>query len=191
MMRDLTRDNFGLLIAYVLPGFVALWGGAYHVEAVRPWLRSTPADAPTIGGFLYATLASTTLGLIISGVRWAVIDRLLARGGVRPPRLDFERFAERLAAYDFLVAQHYRYYQFYANMLVALAWTYLARLASLPAWPGREAWLSLGFVLVEVVLFLGSRDALSKYYDRTAALLRSRRKGGGRREARRPRADAL
>ena len=70
-MRDLTRDNFGLLIAYLLPGFVALWGAAYHVEAVQSWLRSTAPDAPTIGGFLYATLASTALGLVISAVRWA------------------------------------------------------------------------------------------------------------------------
>ena len=67
-MRDLTRDNFGLLIAYVLPGFVTLWGAAYHIEAVRPWLQSTAPDAPTIGGFLYATLASTALGLIVVAV---------------------------------------------------------------------------------------------------------------------------
>ena len=80
-MRDLTRDNFGLLIAYVLPGFVALWGGSYHVEAVRPWLNATPSDAPTVGGFLYTTLASTTLGLTISGMRWAVVDRVLAGPG--------------------------------------------------------------------------------------------------------------
>jgi hypothetical protein len=124
-MRDLTRDNFGLLIAYVLPGFVALWGGSYHVEAVRPWLQATPKDAPTVGGFLYTTLASTTLGLVISGVRWAVVDQLLARTGIRQPRWDFELFAERLTAYEILVVNHYRYYQFYANMLVALAWTYV------------------------------------------------------------------
>lgn len=176
-MRDLTRDNFGLLMAYVLPGFVALGGAAYHVDAVRPWLQSTPADAPTVGGFLYATLASTTLGLIISGVRWAVIDRVLARTGVRQPAWDFHLFAERLAAYEVLVANHYRYYQFYANMLVSLARAYGSRMTAMPSWPGREAWVGVGFAFIEVVLFVAARDALGKYYARTGALLRAKRTG--------------
>jgi hypothetical protein len=177
-MRDITRDNFGLLIAYLLPGFVALWGAAYHVEAVRSWLRSTPPDAPTVGGFLYATLASTALGLVISAVRWAVIDRILARLGVRQPQWDFDQFSERLAAYEVLVAHHYRYYQFYANLLVALLGTYLSRLLVLKTWQGREAWIALGFLLVEAVLFAGAWDTLRKYYLRTGALLGAKCTGG-------------
>jgi hypothetical protein len=178
-MRDITRDNFGLLIAYLLPGFVALWGAAYHVEAVQSWLRSTPPDAPTVGGFLYATLASTALGLVLSAVRWAVIDRILARLGVRQPNWDFDQFSERLAAYELLVAHHYRYYQFYANLLVALLCTYLSRLLVLKTWHGREAWLALGLLLVEGVLFVGAWDTLRKYYVRTGALLGAKPTGGG------------
>ena len=176
-MQDLTRDNFGLLIAYLLPGFVALWGAAYHVEVVRSWLESTPPDAPSIGGFLYVTLASTALGLIVSAARWAVVDRLFARLGVRQPAWDFDLFTERLAAYEVLVSYHYRYYQFYANMLVALASTYLSRLLAAPAWGGREAWIAVGFLLVEAVLLAGSLDTLRKYYARTGALLGSKPAG--------------
>ena len=170
-MRDLTRDNFGLLVAYVLPGFITLWGAAYHIEAVRSWLRSTAPDAPTVGGFLYATLASTALGLVVSAVRWAVIDRLLAGFGLRQPAWDFGLFAERLAAYEVLVSNHYRYYQFYANMLVALAISYVSRLLAVRTWDCREGWLVIGFILVEALLFAGAWDTLHKYYARTDALL--------------------
>jgi uncharacterized membrane protein YgcG len=183
-VRELKRDNFGLLIAYLLPGSVALWGASYHVVVVRDWLTTAPAEGPSIGGFLHATLASTALGLVISAVRWALIDRLLARAGVRQPAWDFELFAERLAAYEWLVANHYRYYQFYANMLVALACAYVARLAAIGDFGRREGPVAAGFLLVEVVLLLGARDALRKYYARTRALLarrnRRRRKDGAR-----------
>jgi hypothetical protein len=170
-MRELTRDNFGLLIAYLLPGFVALWGISEHVPAAQAWLRSTPPDAPTVGGFLYATLASTALGLVVSAVRWAVVDRILGCFGVRQPKWDFRLFAERLAAYEVLVAYHYRYYQFYANMLIALACSYASRLLAVDSWDGHERWIAAGFVAIEAVLLAGSWDTLRKYYARSEALL--------------------
>jgi hypothetical protein len=170
-MRDLTQDNFGLLIAYLLPGFVVLWGTAYHVEAIQLWLQSTAPNAPTIGGFLYATLASTALGLVISAVRWASVDRILGWMGVRQPEWNFDQFSERLAAYEVLVANHYRYYQFYANMLIAVLCTYLSRLMGQKTWHGGEGWIAVGVVLVEAILFVGAWDTLRKYYIRTGALL--------------------
>lgn len=180
-MRDLRRDNFGILIAYLLPGSVALWGASYHVEAVRPWFQASPGDAPSIGGFLFATLASTSLGMVVSALRWALVDTVLSRLGVRPPRWNFELFAERLAAYEFLIAHHYRYYQFYANMLVALAIAYASRILAGVAWGRTEASIAAGFVTIEAVLCAGSWDTLTKYYARTDALLRA---PAGRRDAR-------
>jgi hypothetical protein len=173
-MRDLTQDNFGLLIAYLLPGFVALWGAAYYVGAVHTWIHATPPDAPSVGGFLYSTLASTAAGVVLSAIRWATIDRILAWSGVRQPTWQFELLAERLAAYEFLVCQHYRYYQFYANMAVALACTYGLRLLHLPTWTSREAVTTVAFLVLEAVLLLGSWDTLRKYYARTSALLANR-----------------
>jgi hypothetical protein len=173
-MRDITRDNFGLLIAYLLPGFVALWGVAYHEATLHAWLRATAPDAPSIGGFLYATLASTALGLIVSAVRWAVIDRVLSWFGVRQPEWDFELFSERLAAYEVLVSNHYRYYQFYANTFVALLFTYVSRLSLLRTWDHRENWILLAVLVTEAILFMGSRDTLKKYFSRTGELLRTK-----------------
>jgi hypothetical protein len=160
---------------------VALWGVSRHAEGIRPWLEATPGQAPSIGGFLFATLASMSLGMIISAVRWAFVDTLLARLGVRPPRWDFRQFAERIPAYEFLIAHHYRYYQFYANMLVALAFSYGCRFLTLASWTREESWLALGLVVTEAILLAGSRDALGKYYERSGALLSAPRKRRRRR----------
>ena len=54
-MREVTGRNFGLLIAYILPGFVSLWGLAEFSPSVKSWLAAstaTPGAMPTVGGFL-------------------------------------------------------------------------------------------------------------------------------------------
>ena len=60
-------------------------------------------------------------------------------------------------------------------MLVALAFAYAARRTAQGVWLGSLAWADFGIVLLEAVFFLGSRDALRKYYTRVAQLLGSGR----------------
>src|SRR5437667_438340 len=81
-VKDVTSDNFGLLIAYLLPGFVALWALRPFVGGVDLLLAAPPGAAPSVGGFLYGTLASTAAGLVVSGVRWAVVDQVYHRTGI-------------------------------------------------------------------------------------------------------------
>ena len=168
-MKELSSKNFGLLIAYLLPGFVALLGVSYFSATVRGLLTITEATtAPTVGGFLYLTLASVAAGLTASTVRWAVIDTLHHRTGIRPPGWDFGRLQEHVEAYIILVENHYRFFQFYANMLMSLVFTWACRRAALSPPLG---WFDLAFGLLVVILFAGSRDALAKYYTRGLCLL--------------------
>ncbi len=68
-MSELSEKNFGLLIAYVLPGFVTLWGISHFSPTVESWIASSQHGAPTVGGFLYVTLASLAAGLTVSEAR--------------------------------------------------------------------------------------------------------------------------
>ena len=102
-VQKLSTDNFGLLIAYLLPGFIALYGIRPFVPAVTSWLAVSPTAAPTVGGFLFVTLGSTAAGLIVSAVRWAVVDQLHQRTGIPEPTWDFQRFVPNQAAFDSLV----------------------------------------------------------------------------------------
>ena len=159
-MKDLTENNFGVIIAFLLPGFVLLYGLTYSSNEVALWLaKSSDKDSLTVGGFLYATLASLALGLIVSAARWLVIDTVLKWMGVRNPGLKYEKLKDRdtLAAFSAVVANHYRYYQYYANTLIALAGGFVVYLANHNGHAGWKLWA--GFSGTAIVLFLGSRDA--------------------------------
>jgi hypothetical protein len=64
--------------------------------------------------------------MIVNVFRWAIFDTIQHHTGLALPRWDFSLLQERVAAYELLVELHYRYYQFFANMLIALVFTYFA-----------------------------------------------------------------
>jgi len=72
-VKDVTSNNFGVLIAYLVPGATALWGISLFSPAVRAWFASTPQDVPTISGFLYLTVASLAVGMTVTAIRWACV----------------------------------------------------------------------------------------------------------------------
>lgn len=166
-MRDVTSANFGLLIAFVIPGFILLWGIAPYAETVQAWIEPAKTENAIVGGFLYVTVASTGLGHFVSTVRWLLIDSIHHISGVDRPEWNFRRLQESVAAFDQLIEIHYRYYQAHANTLVAITAAAILR------------WSAFGFrwdqlllvISSGVVLFLGSRDTLSKYYRRVEELL--------------------
>ena len=172
-MNTVTERNFGLLIAYVLPGFVVVWQLGTYSPVIRPWLETGDPGSPTVGGFLYVTLASIAAGLMVSALRWLVLDTIHHRTGVERPVWDFSRLPWKLRAFEEVVENHYRHYQFYGNMLVAIVLvTPVPRSFDglLPVNPFlRAAILSI----LLGVFFVASRDTLRKYYARTSVLLRS------------------
>ena len=170
-MKEVSSKNFGLLIAYLLPGFTALWGLSYVSETVRSWLGSPPINAPTIGGFLYVTLASVAAGLTVSTIRWAVIDTIHHWTGIPRPEWDFSRLQQNVTAFEVTVEHKYRYAQFYGNTLISLVLVYLTRRFSLGFWSTSIGWTDLAFFLLGVILFAGSRDTYRKYVLRGDMLL--------------------
>src|SRR5689334_12909624 len=131
-MNDVTSSNFGLLIAYILPGSVALWGIGELWPTAHAWFGDSSTQSPTVGGFLYVTLAAVGLGLFVSTIRWATVDWIHHRTGIEHPRWDFSSLNSRLPAFELLVASHYRYYQFYANTFVAVGLSFAAMFLAAP-----------------------------------------------------------
>ena len=173
-MKDLTENNFGVIIAFLLPGFVLLYGLSFSSNEVALWLaKSSDKDSLTIGGFLYATLGSLALGLIASSARWLIIDTVLKWTGVRNPGLNYERLKDRdtLAAFSAVVANHLRYYQYYANTLIALAGAFTVYLVNHNGHVGWKLWA--GFSGTAILLFLASRDARKKYFARAEKILKA------------------
>ena len=171
-MRDVLPFNFGLLVAYIVPGFVVLWGASYASPAIRAWLVMSPDNLPTVGGLLYVTVGSLAAGMTASAFRWAVFDTIHHATGIRPPTWTFAELPERLDAFQALIEIHYRYYQTHANLLVALGFFYIMRFLAVGWRAYRVGTVDIGFVIVGVVLFFAARDALGKYYGRAGELLK-------------------
>ena len=167
-MQRVTNDNFGLLIGYVLPGFIGLWGMRYLSTTVDGWLGSQPTPQPTVSGFLYVTLASVGIGLFASTIRWLTVDKLHYQTGIGHRQWDYAKLQAHMQAVEFLVANQYRYYQFYSNSLVSVAFTYTAYIWASGNW---SLELAAGFITVELILWAGSRDTLRNYHNRVGELL--------------------
>ena len=171
-MGDLTSRNFGLLIAYIIPGFVVLLGISPVSPTVQTWLSASaePEQWPTVGGFLYVTLASVGLGMTTSAVRWFLVDRINEWTGLKRPEWDDSKLQANLAAFDLIVEQHYRHYQFYSNNMVALVVAYAVhRASSLNGLP--IGWLEIGSITLLTIFWVTSRDVLRNYFNRTTTLL--------------------
>jgi hypothetical protein len=163
--------QFGILIAYVLPGFIALAGVAPIFPAVARWLRPVGDGDLSLGPPLYAVLAATTLGLILSCFRWLLLDELLHRWtGVRRPIWDDRRLADALGAFNYLAEQHFRYAEFSGNAMLATVAAYAVN-RGLHTLPFLGVGTDAAVVILTLVLFAASRDALAKYYARTGRLV--------------------
>ncbi len=101
-----------------------------------------------------------------------IVDTIYHHTGIPPPRWNLTKLPEVLDAFESLVEAHYHFYQFYANMLVALIVVYLVKLFA----EQRLVWQlfpeDIVMVILTVILILGSRDALWKYYRRTESVLK-------------------
>jgi hypothetical protein len=106
-------------------------------------------------------------------VRWLVIDTIHHCTGIRQPPWNFSRLQDNLGAYNVLNDIHYKFYLFHANGLVALLFVYACRRAHYGMFTAPVGWFDLGFALLSLVLFVGSRDLLHKYHARVSQLLGS------------------
>jgi hypothetical protein len=168
-MKEVSKQNFGLLIAYLLPGLVALWGVSYFSETVRMWLTNGEASSPTVAGFLYVTLAAFTAGLTLGAIRAVTVDWLHHRTGVEKPEWDFSEFQAKFWAFNQLVESQYCFYQFYAHMSLAVPTLFAAHFVA--GGKASVGWPLAGCLSLELVLLIVSRATLKTYYTRTSDLL--------------------
>lgn len=171
MTNDESIIDFGLVIAYVLPGCVVLWGLGQISPEIQTWLGGQSVQSATFGGFLYIALAAIGSGLIVSTIRWFVLDTLHHLLGIRPPAWDFALLAERTEAYELLIENHYRYYKFYANALMAMVFAFSAWRSANPFSIVPLGWPEAITAALSILFFAASRDTLRKYYTRAGMLL--------------------
>jgi hypothetical protein len=171
-MKEVTDKNFGVMIAFWLPGFLLLWGLSYSSPEIAAWLaKSSAADAPTVGSFLYATLASLAFGMMVSAVRWLIVDHLLHHiTGPARPTFDFGKLKDKdaFAAFQGVVENHYRYYQYYSNTFIAIVVAFVTYIFVGSQRPSISIWVAV--IVVSLTLLLAGRDCLKNYYERVVEI---------------------
>src|SRR5262249_43132958 len=147
-MEDSSKPSgidFGAMIAFVAPGFVALSAAAYRFDLVWRWLGDSEDKQQGVGIVLLVLLASLSAGLLVSGARALLLDSLLTAHwnpwSVKTSSLDWGKLDSHSLTVLVLVRDNfYRYYQFYGNMFVALLVALVFRYAA----PGKTpSWFEL------------------------------------------------
>jgi hypothetical protein len=162
--------QFGLLVGYLLPGFLGLLGLAPISPVVAGWIQGVKVGDAGVGPPIYAVLCATMIGMIVGCFRWLIVDHVHEWTGIKRPTWDFNVLEKRLKAFNYIVEGRYRYYQFYSGTLIALVWTYsVYRLMQTSPLLGIGT--DLGVLILCAVLFAGSRDALRRYYAEVGQLV--------------------
>jgi hypothetical protein len=172
-MKDVTENNFGVIIAFLLPGFLFLWGLSFSNNDVATWLTNMSSkDAPQIGSFLYTTVASLALGLLIDAIRGAVIDEIFYRFfNLEWPAINSSKLKNKdtLAAFNAAIQNHYRYYQYYANSVVAVAAAFAAYVI---AGKSLSAEIAIPIGALLLILLYVSYDELKSFNERAKEITR-------------------
>jgi hypothetical protein len=156
-------EYFGLMIAFLVPGFLAVWAISSLDPVAGGWIGTASQQQTTIGGFLFVVLASLGIGVFISGIR-SVLEGMILNPG---PNIDERNRREHESVYKDLRDQHYRFYQFHGNTAISLALAYMILL-------GRDrvnAAVTIAWLLAEIVLLFNAAKQIRAYRAKCLKLL--------------------
>jgi hypothetical protein len=183
-MKEVTDKNFGVVIALWLPGVILLWGLTYSYPHLSTWLnKANSSEAATIGGFLYLSLAALAAGMVVSAIRWMIIDLFVLSyiPWIKVQRETFDfgtlRDKDSFAVFQGAVENFYRYYQYYSNTLVSILGALFVYVIRGEERIGRGGWCAVAFICI--ALLLASRDSLKNYYACRAQIARGKSKESG------------
>lgn len=152
-VKNLTSTSFGLVIAFLLPGFAGLATLGIWLDPISEAFRAFTTEEANIGLLFVVTVGALLLGLLISLVRMVLLETLwLGR-----PTLDEKlknRIPTNLAEYRATIDETYRYHQFWGGMAVVIPGVVIGL--------GRTANPSL-IVVLYVVEFLTLYGAAREY----------------------------
>ena len=114
--------NFGLIIAYFLPGVLVTYSLRYISARIDHLLHAVEEGQVFLGPAVVLVVGALVAGLIISSIRTVAVDSLLYKAGIPKPQVDYKKLtsAEKWAVYSQVVENIYRFYQFYGNIFLGL-----------------------------------------------------------------------
>jgi hypothetical protein len=173
-MKDVTSTSFGLVIAFLLPGLLALYALTYFSDTARATFFAFQGTTSDLGLFLLTILAGLGMGLEVTAVRWVVFEEFRRKKS----KLDSDLFSQlsddkKLTAFRAAVDEHYRYHQFWGGIFVVFpllcwGWFRMPIHRNLLGFGEPVSWIVFGvWVLTGAAAF----NAYSRYMKRTKKIL--------------------
>jgi len=179
--------DFGLFIAYVLPGVIALYGLSLLHAPLHEFLRLNTAQ-PSIGSTLIIAVLALGAGRVISIGRAAAIDPTFGiavpfvschgapqRGAIMTVAPDYRQLVDsgRREAFLLAVAEEQRHYQFCGNtVLAALLYVACSLIALRRKQHHRLQLLRVSalYIVVALLLYGGARQSYYSFMRAVAQL---------------------
>ena len=171
-MNSASPLDFGQLIAYLVPGFVAF----YAITNISPEAKtvfdlSLKPDTG-VSAELGIGLFSIGAGIIVSAIRDLALDPIQFKTGVNKPTLDWSKLSDANvhAAFREAINNTYRFAQFYGNMFVAffilIGFRIYRSILVENGWP-----TTIIFIVALVCLFIAHRKQLGQTYETLSKIL--------------------
>ena len=157
---DVSLENSTIIIAFLLPGAIAMWGMSFFSDTVRSWLRPSSTSS-SVGGAILFLVASLTAGLLTDALRTHTVDIIHFHTGVQQAEWSFEDLDKaKLEQFQGIMDNHFRYHQFYGNAFLCILFVYASWHIKQRAWPWPPSLRALAVTFLLIVTWLGSRTDL-------------------------------
>ncbi len=177
-LKDLTSESFGLIIAFLLPGLVAIIALSFWSGRIKEVLKSFLSEKANVNLFLLVIIAALAIGLLITSLR-ALIFEKWARVAEPLSANDFAALAssDKFAAFRGAVDAHYRYHQCWGGLVIVLPVLYLGWLketyiAAISSTYSIFILPTLCFVVFEAASTWAACEAYKNYVNRARAILK-------------------
>lgn len=179
--------DFGVFIAYLVPGVIALFGLSFVIPKLRAIPRAEGGRLG-VGEAIIFTVLAMTIGRIVSINRSALVDATFSvalpivkcsstpfLGAIPAIGPDYRQMIEsgRREAYVLAVANEQRPYQFCGNTLVSVLLALGCWLSKLPKgerWNKRTVLIVTLSLVLAVLLYGGARSSYYGFMRATAAI---------------------
>jgi hypothetical protein len=156
--------NFGVLIAFILPGSVAVYGLRYVSPRISALWSMLESGQIVIGPLILLAVATLAVGLIVSSLRVVLLEPIMYRTGVQREKVNYKKLADHREFFDEMIENVYRYEQFYGNVFLALLFCSFLRyvVGNEPIIQGKSDMVLFVALLGSLVtLFLAGRNSLA------------------------------
>jgi hypothetical protein len=176
-MKELTSTSWGYMIAFLLPGVFGVYALSYWAGEADVLIQPILKSETTVGPSMIFLIVAVGMGLCLAATRYWVLEKLAY--GVFGKKclsaaLHKDLKPDKLTLIRAYAEEHYRYHQFYggcftAGLLLYTGW-YRAQWLANNALTRHAAYVTVGFILFELLLERSSYDAFSKYVHKCNAL---------------------